>query len=483
MTSVTSQVPDAATRPGLPEWLVEEISTVPAMSSFPDVDAMHARTRALAAEHTGVLELSRIGTSARGEPLLCLTVRGGPQHAVIIGLPHPNEPIGGSTALHLARRLAEDAALRERLGLTWHLVLCIDPDGLRLNEGWLAGPFTREHYARNFFRQAGPEQIEWTFPVDHKEMYFDAVLPETMALMRLIDVHRPVLMASLHNAETGGAYYYLSRSEPELHPVLQRIPAHLGVPLHRGEAEADWIEVLDDGIYRSLDIRDAYDALEARGEHRGLIGGGNSTGGHTAPYGTMVVVVELPCWLDPRADDLSEASVARSAALSRQAADLLDLGELIGGELAGVADRVWVDSPILRSARFHATMVEQMGRAAQRRADAVEGTAADRMTTAELGSVQDAVHMLRLRVGGMALRALDGELAVGNIAPALRAARERVAARFAQWCTEAAALSPAQPLPIGDLVAAQYGAVLATAAHLAGSLQAGPWTDPETETT
>ena len=66
------------------------------------------------------------------------------------------------------------AVFRDLLGHRWHVVACIDPDGLRLNEGWLAGPFTRGHYLRHFYRSAGDEQIEWTFPVDHKAAYFDA---------------------------------------------------------------------------------------------------------------------------------------------------------------------------------------------------------------------------------------------------------------------------------------------------------------------
>jgi 2-polyprenyl-3-methyl-5-hydroxy-6-metoxy-1,4-benzoquinol methylase len=121
----------------------------------------------------------RIGTSALGEPLHCLTVDGGEpagdRDAVMFGLPHPNEPIGGLTTLHLARRLAEDPTLRARPAHTWHLVPYIDPDGLRLNEGWLAGPFTREHYARHFCE----EQVEWTFPLDHGAAYFDAGVVHT----------------------------------------------------------------------------------------------------------------------------------------------------------------------------------------------------------------------------------------------------------------------------------------------------------------
>ncbi|CAF1181647.1 unnamed protein product [Rotaria sordida] len=50
----------------------------------------------------------------------------------------------------------------------WHLILCIDPDGTRLNDGWFSGPFTIRNYARNFYRPSMGEQVEWTFPITYK---------------------------------------------------------------------------------------------------------------------------------------------------------------------------------------------------------------------------------------------------------------------------------------------------------------------------
>ena len=50
--------------------------------------------------------------------------------------------------------LSNDEAL-EATGVEWHFVPDADPDGTRLNEGWFDGPWTREHYARNFYRRWG----------------------------------------------------------------------------------------------------------------------------------------------------------------------------------------------------------------------------------------------------------------------------------------------------------------------------------------
>ncbi|GAA4539651.1 M14 family zinc carboxypeptidase [Pseudonocardia xishanensis] len=450
---------------GVPAWLAAELETVGEYAAFEGVDGLVAEAGRIAAAHPDVVTARRIGTSALGEPLHCLTIRGGAPEAVVFGLPHPNEPIGGLTALHLARRLAEDAGLRARLGHTWHIVPCIDPDGLRLNEGWLAGPFTREHYARHFYRPAGAEQVEWTFPLDHDGAYFDAVLPETFALMRLIDAHTPALMASLHNAELGGVYYYLSRDEPALYPVLQGVPELLGLPLHRGEPEAPWIPVLADGVYQTLDIRDAYDHY-ARTGRADAVSGGNSTASYAEPHGTLTLVSELPYWQDPRFSDTTPTTERYADALRTHAAELADLAAVLGDHLTAVSGLTSVDSPFLRATRFYARtaadLAEDMGHRGGE-------PAADRpATVAEVASVADSVHMYRLRYGGMLVRALEAELALGNVRPGIRHAHAALSRRYDAWLAEAAADSHARPIPIRTLVATQYASVIAAAAHLSG---------------
>jgi hypothetical protein len=460
----------ASTAPSaVPSWLADEIDAVPVLDSLATTDELAAGGRRLAEDHPEVVGLHRVGTSAQGHPLTCLTVRhreDAPE-ALVFGLPHPNEPIGGLTALHLARRLAEDGELRHRLGHTWRIVPCIDPDGLRLNEGWLKGPFTREHYARHFFRQAGPEQIEWTFPLDHKDAYFDAVLPETLALMRLIDTHRPTLMASLHNSDFGGVYHYLSRAEPALYPTLQQVPARLGLPLHRGEPEAPWIPQLADGIFRSLDVRDAYDHLEARGLPTSATLAGNTTGSYAARYGTLTLVSEVPYWTDPAIADTTPTGVRYADLLAEHGQQLAELGTTMARLLAATDVAGVVESPFRRASRFYAQLSGELGtdlgqRAGQPGTDR-PATVAERLSSAEL------VHSYRLRYGGLLLRSLDAEHALGNVRPAVRAARTELAERYAGWCAAAATHTSADAVPIRSLVATQHASVIAAAAHLAGA--------------
>jgi hypothetical protein len=449
----------------LAAWLEAELQSVPEIDVFSTADELVEELAELARRHSDVATLRRVGTSRLGDPLMSLTVGAGEADALVFGLPHPNEPIGGLSALHLARRLCEDSGLRERLGHRWHIVACIDPDGLRLNEGWLKGPFTREHYARNFYRPAGDEQIEWTFPLDYKGAYFDAALPETTALMRLIDQLRPALMCSLHNTELGGVYYYLSRPDPALHPVLQEIPARLGLSLDRGEPEAPSIERFADGILKMPAVESHFDYLEQQGEQLPESIGGNSSDSYARRYGTLTLFSELPYWNDPRIADDSPSTTSYAGALREQAAGLRDLVGLLDEVLAATGDDLTSGSAFVRASRYFARVMATSPDSVEKRA--AEPASQRPASVAELASLRDSVHMFRLRFAGMLLRALDGELGIGNATPPIRAQHARLATRYDEWIAEAAAAGSAEPIPIRSLVANQYAAMVATAHHLA----------------
>jgi len=453
----------------LPNWLTEELAGVPAYAAFAGADELEYRLRAVAdaAGGSARADLRRVGTSRLGAPISCLSIGEGEPNALVFGLPHPNEPVGGLAALHLAERLCADDALRRHLGHRWHIVACIDPDGLRLNEGWLAGPFTRSHYLRHFYRPAGDEQVEWTFPVDHEEAYFDSALPETLALMRLIDQTRPALMGSLHNAEQGGAYFYLTRPEGALHPVLQGLPEAFGIPLDRGEPESPTSPVFADGIFGPLSLAALYDAAVAAGDPLPL-GSGDTSDSYASRYGTLTLVSEVPYWSDPRVADLGPADTTYAQALSMQADALDELGEVMTAVLAAVENDLIADSPFLRASRFFAPLMGEAAGTTRRRAS--EQASARPATVAEAVGVGDVVHSFRLRYGGMLLRMLDGELAVGNVRRSIISQRDTMAPLLDKWHEEAAAADRTEVLPIRSLVATQYGALLAAARHLhAGS--------------
>lgn len=450
----------------MPADLLARAAAVPDITAFPTVDELIARVHRLAARHPDVADIRRVGTSRIGEAIPCLTVGEGGHHAVVFGGVHPNEPIGGLTALHLAQSLCTDDELRLALDYTWHIIPCIDPDGTRLNEGWFSGPFDRGHYGREFYRPAAEEQVEWTFPFQYKRAYFDRVLPETLALMRLIDDVKPAFMCSLHNGELGGVYYYLSRPAPELYPSLHALPTSLGLPLDTGEPESPYLERYADAIFRMGNSDDRYDFLESIGLDPLAADGGDSSAAYANRHGTLTLVTEVPYWAHADANDRAPTDEPYSDVLRRRAKGIRSLSEQLLETLAAVTDDVSVESPFLRATKAFAP---SLGRIADED-DARAGMPASvrPATVAERFGCADIVHCFRLRYGGMMLRALDGEIGVGHGTPTIRQQRKRLEEIYQEWLAEAAESTQADLIPIRKLVGVQYGAILATAEHAAG---------------
>lgn len=439
------------------------IASVPPYDRFPTVDALHAEAEALAREHPTQVSIRSIGRSRLGESLRCLTVGDGPGNAVVIGLPHPGEPFGALTAIHFARRLAEDAALREQLGLTWHIVPCADPDGARLNEPWFVAPVTPGSYSRAFYRPALDEQVEWTFPLDGEG---EPALPEARALKALLDQTRPVLQCSLHNSEGGGVYYYLARAAPDLHPLLAEIPERLGLPLHAGAAEVPGVESLAPAIYRLTTGAELKAIIaELGGAAVDQWPGGTCSHDYAIGLGTQTVVCEVPYWVDPRAHDDAPSGNPYAGVVRGHAERLETTIGVLRAALDATADARRIDSPFARASLDFVAQLDALPVLYRQRGD----DAGDReATTAEAWSCDHELRMIRLTVGGMARRALDAELAAGNVAAPIRVAREALSAELDGWIAEAEREMPSHPESIARLVSAQLMAIVAAARTLGG---------------
>lgn len=433
-------------------------------STFPTVDALLAWFEELRAAHPEAVERRRIGSSRNGEPLHAYRVGDGPRRLLLVAGVHPNEPIGLRTVQHLAGALVEDPALRAEHDATWWFVPCIDPDGTRLNESWFATPTDRDAYFRGFYRPAPAEQVEWSFPLDHAGVWFDQVMPETQALMRLIDDVRPDLLVSLHNGESGGVYYYLTRAVPDLVGALQSIPPAFGLPLDDGEPESALAPVLGTGVFGMIEAADEIDHMVSLGFDPSLVPSGNSSAAYAARYGTLSLVAELPYWTHPACDDRRPSDTSYRDVLSAKAERLEELGGVLTDTLAAARPHLRVRTPFLRATEAFAPVMGQL--AAGERARAAEPAADRRATVAEVASNDGLVDTFRLRLAGMALRALDAELDAGVAPHAVRLARAGLAARFDAWLAQALA-APLAPVPIERLVGVQVAATLAASHTLA----------------
>ncbi|MCC6763333.1 MAG: peptidase M14 [Deltaproteobacteria bacterium] len=294
------------------------IGDVPDYREFLTVQELSASSRDLARRYPKLVTLRTIGTSTEGRPIEMLTIGTGPKRALLLGTPHPNEPIGTLTLEFLTRRLCEDDDLRDELGYTFYVIKCSDPDGTLLNEGWFKEAFTPLTYALNFYRPPRREQIEWSFPVHYKSLHFQSPCPETKAVMEVVDQSRPTFLYSLHNAGFCGVYFYVSRPLPGLFPRLRRVAASQGLPIHQGEPEAPYVKRFDEGIFALFGVRETYDYL-ARNlseDPAPFIEGGTSSDDHlksvTAGYS---LVSELPYYFDPVLQDRTPAGISRRDAM------------------------------------------------------------------------------------------------------------------------------------------------------------------------
>ncbi|MDA8371571.1 MAG: M14 family zinc carboxypeptidase [Nocardiopsaceae bacterium] len=434
-------------------------------TTFLGVDALVDRMHRIAAAHPDAVAVREIGRSRLGDPLWSMTIGNGPRHALVFGGVHPNEPVGGLTALHLAQTLADDGALRADLGYTWHIIPCIDPDGTRLNEAWFTGPMSRSHYGRNFYRPAGDEQVEWSFPLSYKKAVFTRAMPETRALMHLIDKVTPAFMASLHNGEYGGVFYYVSHTTPALTEQLTQIPAAFGLPLETGEGEAPFIERFAPAIFGCIRAEDAYDFAESHGMDPLAHVSGASSAAYAERYGTFYLASEVPYWADPDADDHTPIDQSYADLLRARGAEIGEVAQLIQEVLDELSGDFSVASPFLRATRAFAPHLS--GLAAQNATRAAAPENQRPAVVCERMSGIATVEAARLRYAGMLLRALDGEIAIGNRTPGIRRQHARLRERYQGWAADADAV-PVMPIPINDLVGVQYAAVIACARHVGG---------------
>jgi hypothetical protein len=294
------------------------LARVPDFQEFLTLDELRASSRRLVAEFPALARLETVGASAEGRPIELLTIGSGAVPALLLGVPHPNEPIGTLTLEFLCRLLCEDADLRAGLDATVHVVKVADPDGLVLNEGWFKGGFSPLRYALEYYRPPHREQVEWSFPAEYRTLRFTTPSPETACVMRVMERVRPRFFYSLHNAGFCGVYFYVSHERPALFTALHDLVASQGLPLHRGEPEVPYLRTLAPAIYALFGIDDAYEYLaRTLGEDPApLIEAGTSSDDWLRRVSeAFSLVCELPYYTAPGLEDTGPAGTSRRAAV------------------------------------------------------------------------------------------------------------------------------------------------------------------------
>jgi hypothetical protein len=434
------------------------------------VDALKASTRELATRYPDVVTVLPVGQSRQGDPIEAIQIGDGPKTALLFAMPHPNEPIGSMMLEYFSTRLAQDRALREALGYTWYIVKCIDPDGTRLNEGWFKGPFSLQAYARDYYRPPMNQQIDWTFPVDYKTLHFDAPLPETEALMTLMERIRPDFMYSLHNSGFGGVYFYISEEAKPLHEPFHALFASQNLPLHLGEPEIPFATEYAQAIFSLPSIADLYDHLEKEtgDDPAKTITGGTASDDYIHRLcNPFCLVCEMPYFYNPAIHDTSPADIVRrDAILQRIGRERRDI-VLMRQQYEAIQAELTVASP------FRDQIVEIV-ETWEGYLDADENWAQTDPKTTAMATVAEKMDNLviakfyNLLNLGTFIRLVDEQIAATGESPALSAARQVVQSAFDKYSRELDDELDYTVIPIQKLVRVQLGSALLAASYAAG---------------
>ncbi|MGW0843721.1 M14 family zinc carboxypeptidase [Streptomyces sp. NPDC002787] len=402
---------------------------------YPTVAELESSARALTARRPGLCTLRRIGVSRGGRPLRLLSVGHARRAVLVVAGAHANEPAGGSTVLALAERVARERELRA--GVSWHFVLCADPDGASLHTP--LAPRTLLDYHLGFFRPAGPEQPEWSPSV----LAPDRLPPETRALLSVLDELRPYLQVTLHGTDLGGSWVQLTKDLPGLAEPFAKSAAELGIPVERGASDAAGWPVSGPGVFvmPRPGNHAAYPSMPDDARH--------STWYHAHRYGGLTAVVEVPMWASDLVDDIAPHP-APAAALRHLARRLLTDTGRVERVLAEALPRLpGPEGPLLRAARWALALVPGLAR------DWTDGPPPD-LSTAYVGSVDAFGRRLPLRAAAMLRRVL-----VDADDPGAPLLEELVT----EWCESFADRFRARWVPVCDQVEHQVRTVLAAALY------------------
>ncbi|MDD3796522.1 MAG: M14 family zinc carboxypeptidase [Lachnospiraceae bacterium] len=326
----------------------EILSEIPDYKEFLTVDELDASSIGLASRYPDRVELTVIGHSRKGHPIRCLKIGKGTRRVLSFACPHPNEPIGAMTLEYLSGFLAENEEFLKKMDCTWYLIKCVDPDGTRLNEGWFKGPFTLRNYAEHYYRPAMKEQVEWTFPIDYKNLHFHDPIPETQALMKLIEEIRPDFLYSLHNAGFGGVFWYISRDHPSLYSRLTEIARRQEIPLSLGEPEMPCCVSLAPAVYKMLSVEDMYDFYEKYvcPDPSMLINSGASSDSYANRFGgTLTLVSELPYYYNAMVNDETPSDMSRRDAVLENCERARHCCQFLKGQMEKIGDLIEQDNP------------------------------------------------------------------------------------------------------------------------------------------
>lgn len=201
-----------------------------------------------------------IGHTINNEPLTMLDIGKGEKTALIIGVPHSDEPLGSLVATFFARWLATHPTANN-FGWRWLIIPILERRGMHLNEGWFTMPDSFALMAKSSFREPTEDQYEWTFPIHYEDYQWTKSRPETIAVKEVLEREKPELLCSLHHSGFTNAYYYFSEDIPNIYTKLMKFADNLRIPLSDTMTSPDvpFGKMFSPGFYQMYGLKDYID--------------------------------------------------------------------------------------------------------------------------------------------------------------------------------------------------------------------------------
>jgi len=207
--------------------------------------------------------IRELGPARDGPPLVAVVVPGTPERAVVLGYPHPAEPLAQIAWDELAR------VIRSRLQIGgnghWLIVPAWDAAGARLADpAWTVVDPPLATLAASWIRPAPDLQVEWSFPVELEGQRFDAPLPETVALQNVLAEMAPQFLFSLHNALFPDGYLLVSDELAACEDALGEVLSRAGMG-RRHPCPIPYVPEFGTGVYGLPGIRREREYLASLG--------------------------------------------------------------------------------------------------------------------------------------------------------------------------------------------------------------------------
>jgi hypothetical protein len=208
-------------------------------------------------KHSSVEERT-IGKTTENKPLKMYSMGSGKKTALIIGVPHSDEPLGSLVTIYFIDWMKQHPEV-DFFGWRWLIIPVLEQRGMRMNEGWFGSWGSLVDTAKSYFREPTENQYEWTFPFEYKNYKWVHSRPESNAVKEIIKDEKPDLLCNLHHCGFYDTYFYFSMDLPEAYPRLRGLSSNLGLPLSTSNPDVPFGKVLTPGFYQMYGLRDYID--------------------------------------------------------------------------------------------------------------------------------------------------------------------------------------------------------------------------------